>query len=274
MGKRKKAVGPDGVPHRLLSMVPDDTLHTLYEGVLEVWRTGDIPQQWLRPEVVLMYKKGDPDRPENYRPIAVTNSIYRVIMKLYRPCLQRLVHRVAIPEQYGSRPLHTATEQAANLVNSLHERQTEGREPFVVLLDVAKAFSSTIHEVIFSILNHAGLSPNYVTAFRTIYAHTDTYTDIHFTPTRGVKEGCPCSPLLFAIVYELFIKRLIAKYPDTFFYVDDIAIIVKDYSELDRLLTDLSAWGSQIGIKFNPNKREEYHFQRPRSSGATLWGAQ
>ena len=116
-------------------------------------------------------------------------------------------------------------------------------------------------------------------AFRTIYAHTDTYTDIqgeriYFKPTRGVKEGCPCSLLLFAIVNELLIKRLIAKYPDTFVYVDDIAIIVKDYSELERLLTDLSAWGSQIGIQFNPNKTEVYHFHGPRSSGATLGVAQ
>ena len=90
-------------------------------------------------------------------------------------------------------------------------------------------------------------------AFRTIYAHTDTYTDIqgeqiYFKPTRGVKEGCPCSPPLFAIVYELLIKRLIATYPDTFVYVDVIAVLVKDYSDLEQLLTDLSPWGSQIGI--------------------------
>ena len=128
-------------------------------------------------------------------------------------------------------------------------------------------------------MNHAGLPPNYVNAFRTIYAHTDTYTDIqgeqiYFKPTRGVTEGCPCSPLLFAIVYELLIKCLIAKYPDTFVYVDDVAIIVKDYCELERLLTDLSAWGSQIGIQFNTNKTQVYHFHRPRSSGASLGGAQ
>ena len=60
MGKRKKAIGPNGVPHRLLGMLPDDALHTLYEGMLEVWRTGDIPQHWPQSEVVLMYKKGDP----------------------------------------------------------------------------------------------------------------------------------------------------------------------------------------------------------------------
>ena len=148
-----------------------------------------------------MYKKADPYCPGNHRPIAVTNSIYRVIMKLYRPRLQRLVDWVASPEQYGSRPLHNSTEQAANLVNSLYEHEMEGREPFVVLLDVAKAFPSRIPEVIFCILNHAGLPPKYVNAFRTIYAHTYTYTNIqeeriYFKPTQGVKEGFPLLPAL------------------------------------------------------------------------------
>ena len=75
----------------------------------------------------------------------------------------------------------------------------EGQEPFGVLADVPNSFPSTIHEVIFSILNHAGLPPNCLAAFRTIYAHT-TYTHvqgkrIYFKPIRGVEEGCPSSPL-------------------------------------------------------------------------------
>ena len=128
----------------------------------------------------------------------------------------------------------------------------EGRHPFVILLGVAKALPSTIHEVIFSILNHARLPLNNVAAFCTIHADTDTYTDIqgeriYFKPTRGVKEGCPCSPLSFAIVYTLLIKRLITKYPDIFVYADDSVTIVKDYTELGQLLADLSAWGPRLG---------------------------
>ena len=66
MGKQKKAVGPNGTTHRLLGMLSHDKLHNLYEEVPEVWRTGDIPQHWLRCEVVLMYKKRHPEGPENY----------------------------------------------------------------------------------------------------------------------------------------------------------------------------------------------------------------
>ena len=193
MDKRKKAVGPDGVLLHFVGMMPNDTVHNLYEGLLKVWRTRDIPQHWLWSEVVSMYKKGDFGRLEDYQPSAVTNSIHRVVMKLYRPHLQRLVDQVASPKQYGSRPLHTATEQAATLVNSLYEHEKEGQAPFVVLLHVAKGFPSTIDEVIFSILNHVGLPPKYVATFCKIYAHTNTKADIqgvhvYFKPMRGDKK--------------------------------------------------------------------------------------
>ena len=42
---------------------------------------------------------------------------------------------------------------------------------------------------------------------------------------------------------------------------------------MEQLLTYVSAWGSQIGIQFNPNKTEVYHFHISLSSGATLGGA-
>ena len=139
-----------------------------------------------------------------------------------------------------------------------------------MLLDVAKAFPSTLHTAIFEILTHSCYSYNYVAAIKQVYRHTDTCCDIkgqhiHYKPTRGVKEGCPCSPLLFSIVYELLLKQLILKYPNAFVYVDDIAIIVKSQDELEHLFADLSVWGSQIGIRFNPDKTEVFHFHRPNS---------
>ena len=140
----------------------------------------------------------------------------------------------------------------------------------MVLLDVAKAFPSTLHAAIVEILTHARYPDNYVGAILQVYRHTDTYCDIkgqhiHYKPTRGVKEGCPCSPLLFSIVYELLLKQLILKYPNAFVYIDDIAIIVKSQDELDRLFAHLSVWGSQIGIRFNPDKTKVFHFHRPKS---------
>ena len=83
--------------------------------------------------------------------------------------------------------------------------------------------------------------------------------------------------MLFSIVYELPPKQLIAKYPNAFVYVDDIAIIAKSQEELEHLLAYLSVWGSQIGIRFNPEKTEVFHFYRRNSPNSGVpkhvwWG--
>ena len=103
-----------------------------------------------------------------------------------------------------------------------------------MLLNAAKAFPSTLHAAIFEILTHAGYPDNYVAAIKKVYQHTDTCCvndikgqHIHCRPTTGVKEGSPCSALLFSIVYELLLKQLVIKHPNASVYVDDITIIVK-----------------------------------------------
>ena len=107
-----------------------------------------------------------------------------------------------------------------------------------------------------------------------ILTHMWAYKENGFISNPRAASICPHSLRLFSIAYKLLIKRLITKYRDTFIYVDDIALIVKDYSELEQLLAYLSAWGSQNGIQFNRNETEVYHFHMPRSSVATLGGAQ
>ena len=159
--------------------------------------------------------------------------------------------------QYGSRPQHTAFEQATNLVKALHAVEKDGHEPYVVLLDVAKAFPSTLHAALFELLLLRCHRSNYVAAIKKVYQRTDAYCDvkghrIHYKPTTVVKLGCPYSPLLF--VYDLLLKQLIANPPNAFVYIEDIAIFVKSQEELESLFDDLSVLGSQIGIRFNPDK--------------------
>ena len=126
-------------------------------------------------------------------------------------------------------------------------------------------FPSTRHAAIPQLLKQDRYPSTYVAAIKKVYHHTDTCCDVKgqhipYKPTGGVKEGCPSSPLLFSIVYELLLKQLIANYPNAFVYVDDIPIIVKSHEELERLFAYMFVWGSQIGIRFNPEKTEAFHF--------------
>ena len=129
--------------------------------------------------------------------------------------------------------MNTATEQAASLVNSRHQHKMEGRELFAVLLDVIKAFPSTIHELIFSMFTHASLPPNHVAAFRKVNAHANTYMHIQgngyiSSPREASNKDAP-APHFCSLLYMSCSSSLIARYPNTFIHVDDIDIILKNY---------------------------------------------
>ena len=123
-----------------------------------------------------------------------SNSCHFSCLEIFGSCSAQ-TRRVAI---FCALQGHLLYVQVANHVhlNCSHEHEMQGRGSLRVLLDVAKAFSSTIHEVIFSILNHGDFLPNYVAAFRKVYAHADTnsliqWEPIYFKPPAVSKKDAP-----------------------------------------------------------------------------------
>ena len=83
---RKKSPGPDDIPPYLLSILPATTFATVHACVSLCYQTGDIPLPWLVSENLCLYKgKGSWQDPDRWRPIAMSNSIYRLLMRwVYR----------------------------------------------------------------------------------------------------------------------------------------------------------------------------------------------
>jgi hypothetical protein len=64
---------------------------------------GITPPTWLQSHTILLYKKGDPTRLDNYRPITLANALY----KLWTTCIVVLAtdyiesRKILSPEQEG-----------------------------------------------------------------------------------------------------------------------------------------------------------------------------
>ncbi|CAB1101823.1 unnamed protein product [Ectocarpus sp. CCAP 1310/34] len=70
----RKAVGPDDLPAELIKLFLDGDqglLREFHAIVVDVWQTGDVPQQWKDATIKVLFKKGDTTECGNYRGISV-----------------------------------------------------------------------------------------------------------------------------------------------------------------------------------------------------------
>jgi len=54
----------------------------MYEPVRHIWLEERIPEEWKETIIVPMHKRGDRDRCENYRGIALGNAAYKILLNV------------------------------------------------------------------------------------------------------------------------------------------------------------------------------------------------
>ena len=77
--KPHKALGPDGIPARLLKAYAADlapVLSHIYQASLN---QGTVPADWKHAWVIPVFKKGARNSPSNYRPISITSIAYKTL---------------------------------------------------------------------------------------------------------------------------------------------------------------------------------------------------
>jgi hypothetical protein len=143
--------------------------------------------------------------------------------------------------------------------------QAKPAPTYVCLLDIAKAFPSIPHRLLYHALNRLGVPDHIMRLIKNIYSNS-TYTfqapegSFTYTANRGMKEGCPLSPAFFMLVYEALHKTLRREFPLAHFlvYMDDIAILTSSLSELQTILQRVTQLVTILGFKVNASKTELY----------------
>ena len=113
----------------------DENLGKVVEIMNDWWNTERVP---LRARVVLIYKKGDTSKWENYRPISLLNTIYKLYAAIVHNRLATVIDPYLQKTQYGFRK-SKGTADAIHCVRRIAEYgEITGNTLYLVLLDWEK----------------------------------------------------------------------------------------------------------------------------------------
>ena len=277
------APGPDHIMWRHLKLalsIPetDDTLTTLFN---KVCFTGTWPSHFKDSVSVIIPKPNKPDYsiPKAYRPIALLNTIGKLLTKILANRLQHnaaqfgLLHR----DQFRGIQGHSTIDVGLILTDFISEHRERGWHTSVCAIDIAQFFPSLSHAVTGRILERLGFSPVIVTLIKSYFQERfttykwDNATSKKYNFSLGTPQGDCLSPILSALYISIAIRRV---FPETMppattkclFFVDDGIVITASPSlQMNiavlrlHLLLLLQAL-TDIGLQVEASKTELMHF--------------
>ncbi|GAB0204482.1 mitochondrial enolase superfamily member 1 [Grus japonensis] len=123
------------------------------------WRTGEVPEDWRKANVTLVFKKGKKENPGNYRPVSLTLIPGKVMEWFILGIINKHDEKVVMGR--GEHGFTKGKSCLINLIafyNSMTGCVDEGRAVDVVYLDFSKAFDTVSHNIHVSKHRKCGLN--------------------------------------------------------------------------------------------------------------------
>ncbi|CAH0397242.1 unnamed protein product [Chilo suppressalis] len=277
----RKASGPDGIPAVVLKHCAAELSPVLTRLYQLSYSLGRVPEAWRDANVQPVPKKGDRSDPANYRPIAVTSVLCKVLERVLNNHLTRYLEDYSLihDRQYGFRPNRSTGDLLAYVTHIWGEAIDKRGESLAISLDIAKAFDRVWHKSLLSKLPAYGL-PAQLCAWVADFLHerrirvlTDGCSSQFMSVNAGVPQGSVLSPTLFL----LHINDLIPL-ANIHCYADDSTVHARYFGhaaagqvetmekrenlvvELNRALDHISEWGTRNLVEFNAKKTQACAF--------------
>jgi hypothetical protein len=272
--KKGKAVGYDKISNEMIKNAPEQVLLLLLDFINLCLDKSIISESLCYDIIQPIFKKDDNSDPNNYRGICLSSILLKLITTLISQRLTNKAEKLNLisKNQIGFRKKSRTADHLLTLKSITKKYVTNGHKKlFMCFIDFQKAFDSVWHKGLFYKLRTLGLNGKLIDLIEDIYHKTkcavkqgDKVTQF-FNYSKGVRQGCPLSPLLFNIYINEFIHRvnLNTKSDITLngndkinilLYADDIVIIGQSQKELQDHLNALSEFCDFWGLQVNTRK--------------------
>ena len=123
------------------------------------WRTGEVPKDWRRANVMPVFKKGKKEDPGNYRPVSLTSIPGKMMEQLILEVIikQVMEKKVIRSSQHGFTKGKSCLTNLIAFYDGVNGWVDEGRSVDVVYLNFRKAFNTVSRNILLGKLRKCGL---------------------------------------------------------------------------------------------------------------------
>ena len=250
----------------------------LFKCLQQVIQEGELGISQKLGVVTLLHKGKElrKDLIKNWRPITVTNCDYKIFSKCIALRLQKILHLIIDKNQTGFMKGRNIAEHIRIIDDIINLSDKLDLPGCIVSLDFEKAFDSLSKETILSALKYFNFGDYFVNLVETLLKNSESaisnngWLSPFFEVNRGVRQGCPASPLLFLITVELLAIKIRANETikgisfknntvDTIplkilQYCDDATLLLNSPDELPKAFEIIDNFYKLSGLKLNINK--------------------
>jgi hypothetical protein len=199
-------------------------------------------------------------KPGEVRPLSIVNTDNRLMANAIRLRVEPLLAQAISPMQRGFLPGRSMLQNVVEVDGEMRAASLLSDSSGAVFFDFAAAFPSLAHDYMLDVLESLQIPQHIRNFIGNIYVGNGCKIaaagGVHagFSIRSGIRQGCPLSPLLFALCGDLLLRRLHAATPDDLLraYADDTALVAKDVWQSAAAFVPLfSEFASISGLALN-----------------------
>jgi hypothetical protein len=229
----KNSSGFDGISSKSLKCIAAPIIDPLTKAINQSFKEGQFPQGLKIAKLQPIYKSGDNQLPENYRPISQLSSISKILEKLATGQLTEHLNaeNLLSDKQFGFRKGHSTEHTLTAIRHELELANNRNQYTILVSIDLKKAFDTVCsNEILPQKLKHYGCDQVTTSWFHSFFSNREQFATWQGANSSTIKlhnisvvQGSAIGPTSFSVYINDLANSTKFK---AFLFADDTNLLI------------------------------------------------